>query len=99
MAVGESFSARQGRVHLRLLGYKPLHEPMPENHLRLVIQVVEPNGVPIAEDPIFEEAVPEADFWALLDGSRAEGWDIRPWQNAELNTRKPSVQEDQTHAA
>jgi hypothetical protein len=51
---------------------------MPDDHLRLVVQVVE-RGRPIAEDPLLTQEVPILDLARFIHNSRMEGWDIQPW--------------------
>lgn len=76
-----SYHARRGNIHLRVVAYQPLHEPMPEDHVRVVVQVVDRNR-PIAEDPIHVENMPIHSLYQALDTSRAEGWDISNWETA-----------------
>lgn len=76
-----AYYATNGRVHLRILAYKPMHEPVPEGCLKVVVQVVE-HGRPIAEDPIHTENLPVLDLARALHISRNEGWELTPWKDA-----------------
>lgn len=73
-----TYSARRGRVHLRLVAYEPAHEPVPEGTLRVVVQAVD-RGRPIAEDPLHTENMTPLDLAGALHISRFDGWDIQPW--------------------
>lgn len=74
-----AYSARRGRIHLRLVAYTPSMEPMPEDHMQVVVQVVE-HGRPIAEDPIHTEQMPVLELARALHISRNEGWEVEPWE-------------------
>lgn len=74
-----AYHARKGPVHLRLVAYH--HPPMPEDHLKVVVQVVD-RSQPIAEDPIHTETMPALDLACALSISRNEGWDLQPWEAA-----------------
>lgn len=76
-----SYRARRNQVDLRLVVYKPAHEPVPEGHMKVVVQVVE-RGRPIAEDPIHTETMPELDLARAIHISRFDGWDIQPWERS-----------------
>lgn len=73
--------ARRGKVHLRLVAYHPSLEPMPEDQLRVVVQVVD-HGRPIAEDPLHIETMPTLALAQAIHQSRLEGWDITPWERS-----------------
>ncbi len=73
-----SYRAKRNNVDLRLVAYRPSLSPVPEGHLRVVVQVVS-GGKPIAEDPIHTEVMPVLDLARCLHISRCEGWDIQPW--------------------
>lgn len=75
-----SYSARRGRIHLRLVAYHPSLEPIPEDHLKVVVQAVE-KGRPIAEDPIAEGVLPRMELARYLHESRNDGWDLQPWED------------------
>ena len=74
-----AYSARRGRIHLRLVAYHPSMEPMPDDHLRVVVQVVE-KGRPVAEDPIHTENMLALALARALHLSRNDGWEIEPWK-------------------
>lgn len=74
-----AYHARRNRVHLRLVAYTPSHEPVPEGHLKVVVQAVE-RGRPIAEDPLHIEAMTPLGLARAIHLSRNEGWDITPWE-------------------
>ena len=74
-----SYRARKNSVHLRIVAYHPSMEPMPDDHLRVVFQVVE-RGRPIAEDPVFEENASALCLARELHLMREEGWEIEPWE-------------------
>jgi hypothetical protein len=76
-----AYRARLNRIDLRLVAYRPAHEPMPDDHLRLVVQVVE-RGRPIAEDPLLTQEVSTLDLAWFIHNSRMEGWDIQPWERS-----------------
>lgn len=92
MFTGREFSARRGRVHLRMVAYAPVYEPVPEGHLRVVVQVVE-GGEPITEDPIHVEVLPESEFNQALEKSAREGWEIRPWKKRAATPPKAHKRE------
>ena len=73
-----AYLATNGRVKLRVLAYRPELDPMPKDHLRIVVQAVE-HGQPIAEDPICIESMATLDFARWLHNSRNDGWDLRQW--------------------
>lgn len=75
-----AYSARRNRIHLRLVAYAPAHEPIPEGHLKVVVQAVN-HGRPVAEDPLHIEAMTPLGLAHALHISRNEGWDIEPWEN------------------
>lgn len=75
---GRAFSASMGCIRLRLVAYTPARVPVPEGHVRVVVQVVV-DDAPIAEDPIHIETMPAEAFDLALALSVAEGWVIRPW--------------------
>ena len=65
----------KGRASARVLAYKPFNEPMPDDHLRVVIQAME-GGTPIAEDPLHVEVAPVLFLARELHLMRNEGWEI-----------------------
>ena len=73
--------ARRNQIHLRLVAYHPSLYPMPDDHLRVVVQVVS-HGRPIAEDPIHIESMPTLQLARVIHQSRMEGWDITPWEKS-----------------
>lgn len=76
-----AFLACVGNIKLRLVAYRPVREPLPEGHIRVVVQAIE-GSEPITEDPVHTENLPSEDFEAGLSISRREGWDITPWPDA-----------------
>lgn len=74
-------SCTRGAVRLRLLAYTPAKEPVPEGSARAVVQAVT-GGLPIAEDPLHIEIIPETELLQGLEISRAEGWALEPWKGA-----------------
>ena len=76
-----AYRARRNQVDLRLVAYQPIHEPVPEGHLKVVVQVVN-RGRPIAEDPIHIETMAPLDLARALHISRFDGWDIQPWERS-----------------
>lgn len=76
-----SYSLRRNRVHMRLVAYRPAHEPIPEGHLRVVLQVVE-HGRPIAEDPLHVENTTPLLLAHELSMARWEGWEVEPWERS-----------------
>lgn len=76
-----AYRARRNQVDLRILAYRPSLEPLPEGHLRVVVQVVD-HGRPIAEDPILVFTEPALHLDDFISSSRAEGWDIQPWERS-----------------
>jgi len=89
MFQGREFSARKAGIHLRMVAYTPAYEPVPDGHLRVVVQVVV-DGEPITEDPLHIEVMPEGDFDQALQVSTQEGWDIRPWEKRAVTPTKAS---------
>jgi hypothetical protein len=75
---GDSYFARLGRIQVRLVAYRPSLEPLPEGHIRVVVQSVQ-DGEPIVEDPICTVECPTQEFEQGLAISRLEGWEITPW--------------------
>lgn len=76
-----AYRARRNQVDLRLVAYRPSLEPLPEGHLRVVVQVVH-HGRPIAEDPLHIEIMAPLDLARALHISRFDGWDIQPWERS-----------------
>lgn len=76
-----AYHATRGRVHVRILAYRPALYPLPDDHLRVVIQAVD-HGHPIAEDPIHIETAPALMLARELHLMRCEGWDLTPWKDA-----------------
>lgn len=76
-----AYRARKGRIDLRLVAYRPALEPLPEGHLRVVVQAVE-RGKPIAEDPLHTENMGPLELAKALHISRFDGWDIEPWERS-----------------
>jgi hypothetical protein len=75
-----AYSAKRDRIHLRVVAYHPSMEPMPDDHLRVVVQVVE-HGRPIAVDPIHTEQMSALEFARAMHISRNEGWEVEPWED------------------
>lgn len=73
--------ARRNRVHLRLVAYRPSLEPLPEGHLRVVVQVVD-RGRPVAEDPLCIGALSPLGLASYIHQSRMDGWEITPWERS-----------------
>lgn len=73
-----AYRATKGRATVRLIAYRPELMPLPEGHLRVVIQAVE-YGRPIAEDPIHVEIVPVLCLARELHLMRCEGWETK-WE-------------------
>lgn len=71
-----AYRATLGRVNLRIVAYH--HPPMPDNHLKVVVQVVD-GPILLAEDPIHTETMHELDLARALHLSLCEGWDLKPW--------------------
>ncbi len=97
MFQGREFSARKAGLHLRMVAYKPTYEPVPDGHLRVVVQVVV-DGEPITEDPVHIEVMPETDFNQALAVSMSDGWIIRPWEKRAATPTKPQKHQ-RDHAA
>jgi hypothetical protein len=76
-----SYRLRRNRVHLRLVAYHPSLEPIPEDHLRVVVQVVQ-NGRPIAEDPLHIENTTPLFLAREIHQARMEGWEVTPWERS-----------------
>ncbi len=79
-----AYRARKDRIDLRIVAYRPKHEPMPEGHLKVVVQAVQ-DGQPVAEDPLHVEAMAPLDLARALHLSRNEGWDLQPWEDRHGN--------------
>lgn len=79
-----AYHARKGGIHLRLVAYHPSLAPMPDDHLKVVVQVVD-KGQPIAEDPIHTEVMTQLDLAQALHLSRNEGWELTPWEERHGN--------------
>ncbi len=75
-----AYRARKERIEIRIVAYRPYLTPVPEDHLRVVVQAVE-HGRPIAEDPLHIEVMPVLELAQALHISRNEGWDIQPWED------------------
>lgn len=76
-----AYRLQRNRVHLRLVAYRPAMEPLPEDQLRVVLQVVD-HGRPIAEDPLHIENTTPLLLAHELHMARNEGWDISPWDRS-----------------
>lgn len=76
-----AYRLRRNRVHLRLVAYHPSLEPLPDDQLRVVVQVVK-NGRPIAEDPLHVENTTALFLAREIHMARNEGWEVTPWERS-----------------
>ena len=76
-----AYRATLGRIQLRIVAYRPKLDPVPPDHLRVVVQAVE-DGHPLAEDPLHIETMPILALARALHISRFEGWVLEPWSGA-----------------
>ena len=75
-----AYRARRGRVTVRIVAYRPSLAPVPEDHLKVIIQAVD-HGQPIAEDPLVEETASPLALARELHLMRCEGWELE-WEQA-----------------
>lgn len=75
-----AYRAHKGRATVRIVAYRPALTPLPGDNLKVVIQAVD-HGVPIAEDPLIEEAATPLDLARELHLMRNEGWEVE-WEDA-----------------
>lgn len=75
-----AYRATKGRATVRIMAYRPSLDPIPDDHLRVVIQAVA-HGHPIAEDPLHVETAPILCLAREIHLMRCEGWDLK-WEQA-----------------
>lgn len=77
---------RFASVRLRLVAYHPASWIDRPEALKVIVQVMDATGRPVAEDPITEGQMTPLEFAAYLSASRADGWEIAEdpsWREAQ----------------